>query len=303
MADELIVALAFDGRARVVVAETTGVVERLRAIHDTGPTLTAALGRLATGALLMAATLEKVTEREPVLTVKVEGDGPAGRLIATASPLGWVRAFAENPRAGAATRADGKLDVAAVVGRSGTLEVVRDPGIGVPYRGVVELVSGELAQDLAHYLTESEQLPAAVGLGVYVVPQGRVEHAGGFIVQALPGLGEEGTAELEERVRALGPVTRRLREGDSADDIVRALLPAGGRVLARRAVQFRCGCSEDRVERALKLLGAEEVKKVLAQARREPVFLTCHFCHRQYPASPRLLERLLRELEAEGRGR
>ncbi len=300
MADELLRGTALGGRARFAAAETTSVVEKLREIHDLSPTVSAALGRVATGALLLAATLEKLTAREPVVTVEVEGDGPAGRLVATASPAGWVRGFARNPRATAAARGDGKLDVAAVVGRNGTLTVTRDPGIGEPWRGTVPLRSGEIARDLARYLHDSEQLPSAIGLGVFVVPEGRVAHAGGWLVQLLPGVADDEAGALADRVRRLGPVTAQLRAGRGPEAWLHDLFPDGYEVLGRTPVRFECGCSRERVEKALRLLGQAEVRSLLEEARRkgEPAELRCEFCRAVYPVPPADLERLLRELES-----
>jgi len=299
MADELLRGTALDGRARFAVADTTAAVETLREIHDLSPTVTAALGRVATGALLLAATLEKLSAREPVVTVEVEGDGPAGRLVATASPAGWVRGFARNPRASVPARDDGKLDVGAVVGRNGMLTVTRDPGIGEPWRGVVPLQSGEIARDLARYLHDSEQLPSAVGLGVFVVPEGHVTHAGGWLVQLLPGVSEREADDLAERVRQLGPVTARLRAGRGPRSWLADLFPGGFEILETNPVRFACGCSRERVEKALRLLGPREVRSLLEEARRknEPAELQCEFCRARYPVSPDDLARILRELE------
>jgi molecular chaperone Hsp33 len=170
VSDHLIRGFALQGRARVLAAETTGVVEALREIHEPSRTVTAAMGRVATGALLMAAGLEKATAREPMVTIEVSGDGPAGKIMATASPTGWVRSFVANPAADAERITAGKLNVAGVVGTSGFLVVTRDTGASDPYRGVVPLFSGEIAEDLAVYLNESEQTPSAVLLGVLVGP-------------------------------------------------------------------------------------------------------------------------------------
>ena len=206
--DHVIHAMGLGGRARAVVAETTEAVEELRRLHDPSPEVTAAVGRIATGALLLASTLEKITGREPLLTVEVDGGGPAGRLVATASPAGWVRAMASNPLATANRRDNGKLEVSAVVGIDGQLVVTRDPGIGEPYRGVVDLVSGELAKDLAYYLSESEQSPAAVVLGVKCLKEGRVASAGGLLVQLLPGVSDKEAIALTDRIRAIVPCLR-----------------------------------------------------------------------------------------------
>ncbi len=302
MDDTLIRGLGLDGRARVLTAVTTQTVERLREIHDPSPTVTAALGRVATGALLLAATLEKVTGREPMLTLEVDGDGPAGRFVATAAPSGWVRATVAHPRVQADARADGKLDVAAVVGRSGRLVVTRDPGIGEPYRGVVPLVSGEIAKDIAYYLSESEQTPAAVALGVHVRPEARVDQAGGFMVQLLPGVSDAEAEALAERVSRLGPVTARLLEGEGPEAWLAALFPGGVEILERGPVRFHCGCSRDRVERALKLLGAAEVRSLMERSRSDAVSLTCEFCKTEYPVPTEDLARLLLEIEEEAGG-
>jgi len=297
--DTILRALGLGGRARAVAAVTSGTVERLREIHDPSPTVTAALGRVATGALLIAASLEKTTRYEPVITVEIEGDGPAGRFVATASPTGWVRATVEHPRVQAEARPDGKLDVAAVVGSEGRLIVTRDPGIGEPYRGVVDLVSGEIAKDLARYLDESEQTPAAVLLGVFVVPEGAVRHAGGLLVQLLPGVSDTEAQELVRRVEGLGTVTSQMRAGKGPGDWLKALFPGDLEILDSAPAFFHCGCSRDRVERALKLLGEREISSLLDQSLAEPVALTCGFCRTVYEVPRDDLARLLLEVEQE----
>ncbi len=298
--DHLIRALALDGRARVFVAETRAVAEELRRIHEPSPAMTAALGRVATGALLLAAALEKLTRREPTLTLEIEGSGPAGRILATASPSGWVRATAAHPEADVPLRPDGKLDVGAVVGRDGTLAVTRDLGYGQPYRGVVDLVAGEIGKDLAHYLLESEQVPSAVGVGVRVAPDRQVEQAGGFLIQLLPGVSDAAAQALAERVRELGFVTDRLREGAGPEKWLAELFPGGCEVLGRQPVEFRCGCSADRVERALKLLGEAEIRRLLNERPEEPsIELTCGFCHERYVVPRGDLLRLIAEIRAE----
>ena len=178
--------------------------------------------------------------------------------------------------------------------------MTRDPGIGRPYHGIVPLVAGEVAQDLASYLLSSEQTPSAVVLGVHVVPQGRVEHAGGLLLQLLPGVSDTEAAELATRVRELGPVTARLAARQGPMHWVEQLLPEGFELLEQLPVRFRCGCSMERVEASLKLIGANEIEALLDQS---PAELVCGFCRRVYVVQRPDLERLLVELEVEQRER
>lgn len=291
--------MGLGGRARAVVAETTNAVEELRRLHDPSPEVTAAVGRLATGALLLASTLEKVTAREPLLTVEVDGGGPAGRLVATASPAGWVRAMAANPLATSNRRDDGKLDVSGVVGVDGQLIVTRDPGVGEPYRGVVELVSGELAKDLAYYLSESEQSPAAVVLGVKCVREGRVASAGGLLVQLLPGVSDKEAIALTDRIRSLGAVSSRLTRGQGPREWLAEIFPAGCSIFGEVPARFFCGCSMERVERALKLLGLDEIRAVLEDRRDGSSDVICGFCRMAYTLQPARLRALITEVESE----
>ena len=298
MADHMIRAMAWGGRVRVAACDTTATVEELRRIHDPSPVTAAAVGRVATGALLLASMLEKVTGREPMVTIEIDGGGPAGRLLATASPRGWVRAMVANPLATADSKINGKLNVAGVVGTAGELVVTRDPGIGEPYRGVVPLVAGEIAQDLARYLLDSEQTPSAVLLGVHVVPAGKVGHAGGLMVQLLPGVSDEEAEELSARVRGLGAVTSQMAAGAGPMAWIESLSVEDLTVLGQNPVRFFCGCSESRVETALLLLGADEVRSMIEADPDGPTVLSCGFCRKEYAVSTATLLRVLHHVEA-----
>jgi len=298
IADHLVRGFALGGRVRAMAAVTTATVDRLRQVHDASPTMAAVLGRAATGCLLVAATLEKVTGREPMVTLEVEGDGPAGRVVATASPRGWVRALAQEPTAEVPRRDDGAFDVAAAVGRSGHLTVTRDPGIGQPYRGVVTLRSGGISEDLAQYLVDSEQTPSAVVVGISVGPAG-VLQAGGLVVQLLPGVADEEADALKARIRELGSIPDQLDLGRGPDEWLAALFGADFARLDRTPVEFRCGCSTERVETALKLLGEAEIESLAEEATAEPALLTCAFCRTAYPVPRERLEELLAEVRAE----
>lgn len=296
MRNALVRGLGLDGRVRAVAADTTAVAQELRRIHEPTRTVTTALGRLATGALLLAASLEKVTGREPLLTLEVDGGGPAGRMFATASPAGWVRAFVANPDATAAPTPDGRLDVGGVIGRAGHLSVTRDAGTGRPYRGVVPLFTGEIAKDLAWYLTESEQSPAALVLSVEVERHGDVSGAGGLLLQLLPGVSEKEAAELSDRIREMGALAE---VGGGPADWLETLLPGGFDDLETVPVEFRCGCSKDRVLSALRLIGAREVGGLLRDAERgTPTEMTCEFCRTAYEVSSAELRRILEEIVA-----
>jgi len=297
--DRMLRAIAAEGGARVVAVETTGVAEKLRTVHSASPTMTAALGRAATGALLLAASLEKVTEKEPIVTLEIEGNGPAGKIIATASPAGWVRATAKNTAADPPPKPNGKLDVGAAVGREGTFAVARDLGIGQPYRGVVPLAGGEIGLDLATYLKDSEQTPTAVLLGVRVAAEGRVLHSGGLLVQLMPGFSEERAIVLESRLSAFGELTRKMQAGAGPAEWIDEIFAATAKVEEETPVRFHCGCSRDRVERALKLLGAKEVGALMRDAESRPARIVCEFCRTPYDVPRDDLARLLLELERE----
>jgi len=297
--DHLVRAVGLGGRARAVVAVTTDTVEELRRMHDPSPQVAAAIGRLATGALLLASSLEKVTNREPLLTIELEGGGPAGRLVATASPLGWVRATVSNPLAATGPRDGGTLEVSGVVGTDGQLIVTRDPGFGEPYRGVVELVSGEVARDLAFYLSESEQSPSAVVLGVRTLRKGRIGSAGGLLVQLLPGVSDGEAITLTDHVRELGAVSARVAEGEAPKEWLARIFPDGCAILEEVPVSFFCGCSMDRVEAALKLLGVGEIHGVMESDGDDDASVVCGFCRARYVVGETRLRELIVEVQSE----
>ena len=300
MRDHLVRGLGLDGRVRAVAADTTAVARELRRIHQPSRTVTTALGRLATGALLLAASLEKVTRREPMLTLEMDGGGPAGRMFATASPAGWVRAFVANPGAMAAPTEDGRLDVGSVIGREGHLAVTRDVGNARPYRGVVPLFTGEVAQDLAWYLTESEQSPAAVVLSMSVEQTGDVSGASGLLLQLLPGVSEDEARALTSRVNELGSL---VEAGGGPREWLYRIFPMGFDDLERVPVEFRCGCSRERVLSALKLIGAREVGGLLREAEQgTPTVMTCEFCRTSYDVAIGDLRAVLDEIVADRMG-
>lgn len=274
--DQLLRAVSADGSVSVRALVATELVREAANRHRTSPTAGAALGRTLMGAVLLASG----SKDDETLQIQLRGDGPLGTVTVIADAAGRVRGFAAHPDAHLPPR-EGKLDVGGLVGK-GILAVVRHhPSWREPYSGIVPIVSGEVAEDLAHYLLESEQKPSAVALGVFVGAEGEIEAAGGFLVQALPGAREEVLARLEANVRALPPPTELLRAGLRAGDVVTRLLDGlGARELASTQPAFSCRCDRARVLRAVTLLGREELREIRASG--EALEVRCEFCGESY---------------------
>jgi molecular chaperone Hsp33 len=278
--DYLVKATALDGRVRAFAIDATGVVNEVARRHDTIPVVSAAIGRLVTAALLFGAMLK---EESHMVTLRVQGGGPAGTLLASANATGGVRGLVGNPQPVVEQVRNGKLDVGGAVGSDGLLTVTRDLGLGQPYAGTVELVSGEIGDDIAHYLAVSEQTPSAVGIGVFVRADGSVEAAGGYLIQLMPGVTDEETEQIEELVRALPHPTTMLRAGASPDDILSRIFANKFRSLEERDVRFECHCSRDRVERAILMLGSNAVAEMIDEGgQRGGAEITCQFCTERY---------------------
>jgi molecular chaperone Hsp33 len=276
----LVHATAFDGKVRALAVNTTDAVRRLARLQGTAPAATAALGRVATAALLLGATLKKDSH---LVTVQVRGDGPLGTVLASANGRGEVRGLVGNPRPDVPQTRNGKLDVAGVVGATGRLTVIKDLGLREPYNSTVELVSGEIGRDFAYYFARSEQQPSAVGLGVFVDRFGEVEAAGGYLIQILGGLDEDDVEQIEEQVGALPHPTTMIRHGETPEDILRRVFHDDYRVLGTTPTRFHCPCNRDRAERALILLGPAEIDAIIeTQAARGHSDVTCEFCGQNY---------------------
>jgi molecular chaperone Hsp33 len=288
----LVRATALEGRVRAFALNGTDVVAELAARHQMYPVPAAAVGRTAMGALLLAAASLK--ERDQVLSVEVNGGGPIGRILCTANGAGEVRGLASNPRVHADSIAAGKLNVAGVVGTGGYLSVTKDLGMRDSYRGTVELQSGEIGEDLAFYLARSEQVPSAVGLGVFVEPDGSVAAAGGYLIQLLPGLADDEIAEIEREVAALPHPTTLIREGVSPEAVLERVFSGSYDLLDRYPVRFGCPCSRERFERALITLGSEELQRIIEEEENEFTELVCHFCNEAYHFTAGDMEEILR---------
>lgn len=276
----LVRVMANGGLVRAFAVDATHIVAELQERHDTYPAVTAALGRLATGALLMGSMLK---EAEHQITLRVQGGGPAGTLIASADGAGAVRGLVANPRPEVPQARDGKLNVSGVVGRAGQLSVTRDLGIRHPYSSAVELISGEIGEDLAYYLARSEQVPSAVGIGVFVRSDGSVEAAGGYLVQLMPGISDGDAEAIESTIQSLPHPTTMLREGDTPEQILDRIFADGYDVLGQSKVRFHCPCSRERAERALVLLGAAELEALREKDEEQGHSeMVCEFCKTEY---------------------
>ena len=276
MADGLARAVSNDGGVAVRAVVATDVVREAARRHETGPTAASALGRTLVGAVLLGAGHAE----DETVQVQFRGDGPLGNVTAIADGAGRVRGFLSHPQAEPPLR-DGRLDVRAGIGR-GVLAVVRfRPSWREPYNGLVPIQTGEIASDLAHYLSESEQTPSTLAIGVYLEPDVGVGRAGGFLVQALPAADAATVATVDRTVAALPRVTELLREDiEPAELALFALAGVGGRVLDQTVPRFHCACSHERVVRALALLGRDELRGLMA--RGEPVESHCRFCNERY---------------------
>lgn len=289
MSDQLIRAISQDGLIKVSAVSTRDLTERARQIHKTLPVATAALGRLLAGASMMGNALK---EEAASLTLQIKGGGPLGTLLAVSDHEGNVRGTVENPAVDIPLREDGKLDVGTAVGNQGTLTVIRDLRMKEPYVGSVGLLWGEIAEDVALYFVESEQIPTACGLGVLVDRDQSVLSAGGYLVQLLPGAGEETAERLEASLRAAGPVTELLKADPDPEALLRAALPGLAlEVLEKRPIAYRCDCSRERMERALISLGREELRAMIDE--QGSAELTCRFCDNVQRFSREELEALL----------
>lgn len=276
MTDHLIRALTLDGAIRVSIAATTALVEEVRRRQQTDPTATVAVGRLATAAALMGSLL-KGRQR---IGLTIEGNGPLQRLQAEADAYGRVRATVKVPIAGLPPR-DGRFDVAGAVGRAGFLHVVKDLDMKEPYRGMVQLVSSEIAEDLAYYFTTSEQTPSSVALGVELGQRTEVVAAGGFLMQLMPDADEALAERLAERLGNWPPTTTLLRQGLSPGAIIERLLQDFPyQTLGTTPLAFACTCSQQQTLSLLRTLGADELDQLIAAA--EDIRVTCEYCKETY---------------------
>lgn len=286
--DEIIRATGADGYIKMAVITARGMVQRAREIHNCAPVACAALGRTLCAASLLGNMMK---EENASLTVRVAGDGPLNGIVAVSDSSGFVRGYAGNPGVDLPLRSDGKLDVGGAVGHTGMLTVSRDIGLKEPYVGSVELVSGEIAEDVTAYLLESEQVPSACALGVLVDTDTSVKAAGGFIVQLMPGADEKLITALEDNIFMMDQLTTVLSEDGPEEIFAQVLKGIDYHIVSHEEVGYRCACSREKVADALCSIGQEELKDILAAGK--DVTVSCQFCDAEYAFTPGELEALL----------
>lgn len=291
--DLLVRAITTDGMVKATAVSSKYLVEKAREIHGTSPVATAALGRTLTAASIMGNALKGDGSS---LTLQIKGGGPLGTLLAVSDNAGNVRGTVDHPEADVPLRADGKLDVGAAVGTDGTLTVIRDLNMKDPYVGTVGLLSGEIADDLASYFVDSEQIPSACGLGVLVERDRSVRAAGGYLIQLMPGADESVIGKVEGGVLASRSVTALLDGNDDPEAMLRTLLSDFElEILERSPVAYCCPCSRERMERALISLGPEELESLLRdQGQAE---LSCRFCGKKQMFTGKELEAMLAQMK------
>lgn len=287
MNDYLVRGTAYDGHVRVFAVRTTEVVSEVQRRLDTWPIVSAAVGRTVSFAAMIGAML-KGNER---LTVIVRGDGPVGQIVADANATGEVRGYVSNPHVHfMELNEQGKLDVRRAVGTEGSITVTKDLGLKEPYQGTSPIISGELGEDFTYYLTVSEQVPSAVGVGVLVNPDNTIRAAGGFIVQLMPNTPEHIIAKLEQSLSAIRPVSTMIDEGLTPEDMLREVLGEDFALLDMHKVYFNCHCSIDRINRALISLGKEELDSIIEEQGEAE--MTCQFCNEVYHLDRKHLENI-----------
>lgn len=274
----LLRAISENGGIVFYAVDSTEIVREAERIHKTSAVASAALGRLLTAASLMSVTLKQPSDS---ITLRMKGDGPAGLVLAVANGLSQVKGYVQNPVVELPLRADGKLDVGGAIGHQGAFSVVKDLGLKEPYVGQIPLVSGEVAEDITSYYAVSEQIPTVCALGVLVDRDLSILHAGGYLLQLLPGATDDEITQLEKNIQKMDSVTQMLQQGLQLEDMMEcALAGFAPQVLDVRQSSYHCDCTKERVERALISIGSQELEQM---AKEDPVaHVSCQFCDKTY---------------------
>ena len=292
MKDYLVRGMTMDGFVKCVAIRSTEMVRRGAQIQKTTPNATAAFGRALTAASMMG-NMQKTENGS--MTLQIKGSGPIGNIVCVSDPTGNVRGYVVNPNVPLVEKYPGKLDVGATVGKEGYLTVIRDLQMKEPYVGSVQLVSGEIGDDVTAYFAQSEQTPTACALGVLVDRDASVKVAGGYLLQLLPGAPEEVIDKLEQGISKAGAVTAMLEQGMTPEDILGQVCGDLGVVFTETTeVEYKCYCSRERVTAALISLGRKELHEIAEEGKPFPV--ECQFCDTVYEYTPEDIREILKEL-------
>ena len=287
---KLVRCISSDGTLTVMAADTTDIVNTAQEIHKTSAVVSAALGRLLTAACLMGSALKG---KDDSVTLRINGGGPAGTVLAVSDSSGNVRGYAVNPVVEIPLNDKGKLDVAGAVGTDGALTVIKDLGLKDPYVGQIPIASGEIAEDITSYFAVSEQIPTVCALGVLVNPDLTIRRAGGFIIQLLPTADDSVIDLVEKCIEGIEPVTKMLDSKMTPEEICRHVLADFElEVLDEAQPEYRCNCSRDRVSKALISMGREELSDIMKDERTE---VCCQFCDKKYVFTPSDIAKLIEQ--------
>lgn len=288
--DKLVRMISKDGTLTVMAVDSTQMVNRAAYIHMTSAVTSAALGRLLTAASLMGSVLKG---KDDNITLRINGGGPAGSVIAVSDSDGNVRGYVANPVVEIPLNNKGKLDVAGAVGTDGTLTVMKDLGMKEPYIGQIPIATGEIAEDVTSYFAVSEQIPTVCALGVLVDTDLSIKHAGGFIIQLLPTALDDTIDKVEECIKDIEPVTKMLEKGMTPEEICRHVLSKFDlEYLDDSEPEYKCNCSRQRVERALISMGVAELEEMAKEDKHK---ISCHFCNKKYTFRSEDIKKLIKE--------
>lgn len=287
--DYMVRATAADKQIRAFAVTSRDLVEQARIYHNTSPVITAALGRLLTGGVMMGSMMKNPGD---VLTLQIKCDGPIGGLTVTADAGGHVKGYVNHPEVMLPPK-NGKLDVGGSLGQ-GILNVIKDMGLKEPYSGQTILQTGEIAEDLTYYFAASEQIPSSVGLGVLMNRDNTVHCAGGFIVQVMPFVEEDVLRRLEKNIAGVKPVTAMLDGGHSPEEMLSQVLDGMElEITDTLPAMFDCNCSRERIEKAIISIGKKEIQDMIDDGK--PIEVKCHFCNSAYEFTVEELQEILKK--------
>lgn len=290
--DYMIRGIDKDKTFRIFAVKSTEVVEEARRNHQTTPTASAALGRTLTVGLMMGYMMKNNNDK---LTVKINGGGPLGTILVTSDNRGNIKGYVDHPEVDVKRKENGKLDVGAAVGTDGKITVIKDIGLKDPYVGTSDIVTGEIAEDLALYYFLSEQTSSAIAAGVLINVDESIKSAGGLIVQPLPDISDEGIKKLEDMFAKMKSVSECFDTENDIEEIVKDIfVDFDIKITEKIPVQFKCDCSDERIEGVLVSLGKEELEKIIEEDKCAEI--TCNFCNKKYRYNEEELEKIVKSI-------